>query len=386
MEHESSSPVALRTGRSQSRASEMSEGRQAPYNAEGFKDAALLPSTSIGLSLRTTVEGDYPVTEMASFQPMLVAEQQFDTNHRQQGVLDNCAAKAAPQRPSKADEIEGTSLPMSGMLMPKPLISDPMSSLSSTSHYPLNDGQPTTPCVQAYIIISRLNYRGLDSDSITAWLSPGFRRASLLQEECQVEMPDGGYRWVCLACCFTINCFTWGIVASRPLDYTSIGSLDFGIAMLSALLVTRLARTVGIRPLTLLGSFIFGGGFMAASFASHIWHLYLSQGVLVGLGVGFAYVPSIAVLSQWFAKRRSLANGISAAGSGIGGLVFSFATGCTIDHLGTGWALRITGVSGTLAIFVTAFFITDRNGIVMPKQHPFDRKLIRRLDVLLLLL
>lgn len=125
---------------------------------------------------------------------------------------------------------------------------------------------------------------------------------------------------------------------------------------------------------------------MAASFASHIWHLYLSQGVLVGLGVGFAYVPSIAVLSQWFAKRRSLANGISAAGSGIGGLVFSFATGCTIDHLGTGWALRITGVSGTLAIFVTAFFITDRNGIVMPKQHPFDRKLIRRLDVLLLLL
>lgn len=187
MEHESSSPVALRTGRSQSRASEMSEGRQAPYNAEGFKDAALLPSTSIGLSLRTTVEGDYPVTEMASFQPMLVAEQQFDTNHRQQGVLDNCAAKAAPQRPSKADEIEGTSLPMSGMLMPKPLISDPMSSLSSTSHYPLNDGQPTTPCVQAYIIISRLNYRGLDSDSITAWLSPGFRRASLLQEECQVE-------------------------------------------------------------------------------------------------------------------------------------------------------------------------------------------------------
>ncbi|KAK5020906.1 hypothetical protein LTS07_011371 [Exophiala sideris] len=200
------------------------------------------------------------------------------------------------------------------------------------------------------------------------------------------QCPDGGYGWICLACCFTINCFTWGIVASRPLDYAFIGSLNFGIAMLSAPLITRLTRTVGIRPLILLGAFIFGGGFMAASFASRIWHLYLSQGVLVGLGVGFAYVPSIAVLSQWFGKRRSLANGISAAGSGIGGLVFSFATGSAIDHLGTGWTLRITGISGTVAIFLAAVFIRDRNGIVMPKQHPFDRKLIRRLDVLFLLL
>ena len=156
--------------------------------------------------------------------------------------------------------------------------------------------------------------------------------------------------------------------------------------MLSAPLVTRLARTVGIRPLILLGAFMFGSGFIAASFASRIWHLYLSQGVLVGLGVGFAYVPSIAVLSQWFAKRRSLANGISSAGSGIGGLVFSLATGVAIDHLGTGWALRITGISGIAAIFLAALFIRDRNGIVMPKQHPFDRKLIRRLDVFFLLL
>jgi hypothetical protein len=27
--------------------------------------------------------------------------------------------------------------------------------------------------------------------------------------------PDGGYGWVCLAACFNINCFTWGVVAVR---------------------------------------------------------------------------------------------------------------------------------------------------------------------------
>lgn len=25
--------------------------------------------------------------------------------------------------------------------------------------------------------------------------------------------PDGGYRWVCVASCFTINCFTWDVVS-----------------------------------------------------------------------------------------------------------------------------------------------------------------------------
>ena len=25
--------------------------------------------------------------------------------------------------------------------------------------------------------------------------------------------PDGGYGWICVACCFAVNCFTWGVVA-----------------------------------------------------------------------------------------------------------------------------------------------------------------------------
>ncbi|KFY03568.1 hypothetical protein V490_00131 [Pseudogymnoascus sp. VKM F-3557] len=28
--------------------------------------------------------------------------------------------------------------------------------------------------------------------------------------------PDGGYGWICVAACFNINCFTWGVVAVRP--------------------------------------------------------------------------------------------------------------------------------------------------------------------------
>jgi hypothetical protein len=27
--------------------------------------------------------------------------------------------------------------------------------------------------------------------------------------------PDGGYGWICVAACFSINCFTWGAVSVR---------------------------------------------------------------------------------------------------------------------------------------------------------------------------
>jgi len=34
------------------------------------------------------------------------------------------------------------------------------------------------------------------------------------------DIPDGGYGWVCVGACFSINCFTWGVVAVNHLTIT----------------------------------------------------------------------------------------------------------------------------------------------------------------------
>lgn len=34
--------------------------------------------------------------------------------------------------------------------------------------------------------------------------------------------PDGGYGWVCVAACFTINCFTWGTVSVSQCSYEDL--------------------------------------------------------------------------------------------------------------------------------------------------------------------
>lgn len=84
--------------------------------------------------------------------------------------------------------------------------------------------------------------------------------------------------------------------------------------------------------------------FISASFSSEIWHLYLSQGVTRGCGIVLIYIPSLPIISQWFSTKRSLANGISASGSGFGGMFFSWMTGLMLERIGLQWTLRTMGL------------------------------------------
>jgi len=96
--------------------------------------------------------------------------------------------------------------------------------------------------------------------------------------------------------------------------------------MLVAPLVTVATRVLGVHAAMSIGLVFQCVGFITASFATRIWQLHLTQGVLVGCGIGFLYIPALPVLSQWFLRRRSLANGISAAGSGVGGAAFTWVS------------------------------------------------------------
>ena len=59
-----------------------------------------------------------------------------------------------------------------------------------------------------------------------------------------------------------------------------------------------------------------------ASLSTTYWQLFFAQGVCCGLGNGFLFCPLLSVLSTYFSKKRSLAIGLAAAGSGTVGMVF----------------------------------------------------------------
>lgn len=172
---------------------------------------------------------------------------------------------------------------------------------------------------------------------------------------------------------------------ATALDFPLIGGFNFSIAMLVAPVVTIAARHFGIHIPMLIGITLLTAGHVAASFSSRVWQLYLSHGILIGLGVGFTYIPSIAILSQWFQKRRSLANGISTAGSGIGGLIFSFVSEEVIKDISIAWAFRLTAIISCIMLLIATLLIRSRNETVRPYQRGFDARLLCRYDVQMLL-
>jgi predicted MFS family arabinose efflux permease len=67
------------------------------------------------------------------------------------------------------------------------------------------------------------------------------------------------------------------------------------------------------------------------------------------------------------------------------GSCFSFIMRAAISNISLAWSLRITGpVSGFMNILAT-IAIRSRNHIIQPKQHPFDRALLRKYEVVLVI-
>lgn len=119
------------------------------------------------------------------------------------------------------------------------------------------------------------------------------------------------------------------------------------------------------------GTLILPLGLMMASISSKFWHLILAQGICCGLGAGSLFVPSVAILPQYFKKRRGLANGIAATGSSVGAVIYPIMFNKLQHQVGFPWATRAIGfVSfGTCCISLSVMRMR-----FMPKEK---RKLVQ---------
>lgn len=75
----------------------------------------------------------------------------------------------------------------------------------------------------------------------------------------------------------------------------------------------------------------------------HEYYQVLLSGIAQGLGSGMTFTPTVALLATYFTKQRSLAIGIAAAGSGVGGIVYPAAVRSLLPQIGYGWTVRVCG-------------------------------------------
>lgn len=215
------------------------------------------------------------------------------------------------------------------------------------------------------------------------------------------QPPNGGYGWVCVACSFLINCHTWGLNSSYSvflayylssqtfpgasrLSFAFVGGLSIGSAMIISPIATVSVRRFGTNITLLTGVIFETASFIGASFTTQTWQLFLSQGLCFGFGLGCLFVASVGIIPQWFTTRRSLANATSAAGSGLGGLVYSLAANAMIESVGLPWAFRILGIICFVVNTICAILLRDRNKQLKPTQLAFDHNMFRKLDFALL--
>lgn len=134
--------------------------------------------------------------------------------------------------------------------------------------------------------------------------------------------------------------FGWSISEVTLTFSISILFLGFA-AFLGGLWMSRVGpRTVGIAA-----GFCYGLGVSLASLSGgRLWVLYLSYGVLGGIGLGLGYIVPVATLVKWFPDRRGFITGLAVAGFGGGALVTAPVAAALIQRVGVLPTLAILGI------------------------------------------
>jgi oxalate/formate antiporter len=100
----------------------------------------------------------------------------------------------------------------------------------------------------------------------------------------------------------------------------------------------------GPRALLSVGGALTGLSWILASRASTLADLYLTYGLLCGIGTGIVYIGVIGHMVQWFPDRRGFATGIVAAGYGMGAILTTFPISTTLKDSGYQDALSRYGL------------------------------------------
>ncbi|KAI4128332.1 MAG: hypothetical protein LQ338_002777 [Usnochroma carphineum] len=128
------------------------------------------------------------------------------------------------------------------------------------------------------------------------------------------------------------------------------------------------------RSCLLVGLVIDTIAILAASFATDVSHLILTQGVLYACGGVLIYSPTIVYLDEWFIRRKGLAFGMMWAGTGVSGVVLPFIMSGLLSKFGFRTTLRAYGVAFVLLASPLLLF-------VKPRLPLAQTSLQRRLDM-----
>lgn len=150
--------------------------------------------------------------------------------------------------------------------------------------------------------------------------------------------------------------FTTDLTASLGATLTEV-QVTFAILIVAQTFLSPfqgyLVDKFGPRLLLSVGAILTALSWVLASYVTGVWGLYLTYGLLGGVGTGIIYVGVVGLMVQWFPDKRGFAVGMVAAGYGFGAIITTFAISASVKSSGVASTLLtfglMIGVVGFLA-------------------------------------
>lgn len=173
------------------------------------------------------------------------------------------------------------------------------------------------------------------------------------------------FAFLCLTVCIGCGSFSFSLFV-KPLQASlgwnraeiMVGFTIFWVMMgVGSPLVGRLLDKQGARKVIPMGAALMGLGFVILSMAHSLPVFYLGY-VFVGTGAaGIGPVPSSAVVSNWFKKKRGFAIGLMSAGIGAGGVVMAPVANFLLESYGWRTAYLAIAVIVWVAIIPLSWLV-----------------------------
>ena len=118
------------------------------------------------------------------------------------------------------------------------------------------------------------------------------------------------------------------------------------------------------------GSIIYVVAVMLTSVCKEYYQFILCQGLVGGLSNGILFTAAMFTINHYFQKKRGIALGLVAVGSGLGGVLIPIILDQCFksSKIGFGWGVRIVGFGMLVALAISCAIVKDR---LPPRKGPF---------------